>query len=189
MHTNKLTVGRWYVCETLSKDDYSWTKKGYDKDNGTPVRLKFIIKPKEPWSETETKRITNHLKSLKQVNHKNVIKLYCHNLNTKYPSHEVDDITQKLFEKEFTINQETDIDVILLVYEYGSRINLTQLCFDEKQLPKIIARTYFHQIIDGLQACHECCVVHKNIKVENFVLDSKFNIKIADYGLSTVEFE
>ncbi|GJM94972.1 hypothetical protein PR202_ga11660 [Eleusine coracana subsp. coracana] len=42
------------------------------------------------------------------------------------------------------------------------------------------------QIISGVEYCHRNMVVHRDLKPENLLLDSKWNIKIADFGLSNV---
>ena len=49
-----------------------------------------------------------------------------------------------------------------------------------------MARTYFKQIINGLEACHNAGVAHRDIKPQNLLLDSRFNIKLTDFGLSKV---
>ncbi len=48
------------------------------------------------------------------------------------------------------------------------------------------ARHFFQQIISGVEYCHRNMVVHRDLKPENLLLDSKMNIKIADFGLSNV---
>ncbi|KAH7862491.1 hypothetical protein Vadar_005587 [Vaccinium darrowii] len=48
------------------------------------------------------------------------------------------------------------------------------------------ARHFFQQIISGVECCHLHMVVHWNLKPENLLLDSKHNIKIADFGLSSI---
>jgi len=42
------------------------------------------------------------------------------------------------------------------------------------------------QIISGVEYCHRNMVVHRDLKPENLLLDSRFNIKIADFGLSNI---
>lgn len=54
-----------------------------------------------------------------------------------------------------------------------------------KGLPEKIARYYFHKLIDAIQFLHENNVVHRDLKLENLLLDNDFHLKIADFGLST----
>ena len=44
----------------------------------------------------------------------------------------------------------------------------------------------FQQIISGVEYCHEYRVVHRDLKPENLLLDTGYNIKIADFGLSNM---
>jgi serine/threonine protein kinase len=54
-----------------------------------------------------------------------------------------------------------------------------------KGLPENIARFYFHKLIDAIEFLHENNVVHRDLKLENLLLDSEYRLKIADFGLST----
>jgi 5'-AMP-activated protein kinase, catalytic alpha subunit len=42
------------------------------------------------------------------------------------------------------------------------------------------------QIIAGVEYCHRNMVVHRDLKPENLLLDSKYNVKLADFGFSNV---
>lgn len=44
----------------------------------------------------------------------------------------------------------------------------------------------FQQIISGVEYCHQYRVVHRDLKPENLLLDSDYNIKLADFGLSNM---
>uniref|UniRef100_A0A8C5TX83 non-specific serine/threonine protein kinase n=1 Tax=Malurus cyaneus samueli TaxID=2593467 RepID=A0A8C5TX83_9PASS len=46
------------------------------------------------------------------------------------------------------------------------------------------ARSKFRQIVSAVQYCHQKCIVHRDLKAENLLLDSDMNIKIADFGFS-----
>ena len=41
------------------------------------------------------------------------------------------------------------------------------------------ARKKFKQIVAAVAYCHSKCVVHRDLKAENLLLDSNLNIKIA----------
>ncbi|OUC44827.1 hypothetical protein D917_08808, partial [Trichinella nativa] len=42
----------------------------------------------------------------------------------------------------------------------------------------------FQQLISAVDYCHRHKVVHRDLKLENLLLDSKKNIKLTDFGLS-----
>jgi len=49
-----------------------------------------------------------------------------------------------------------------------------------------IARKYFQQIIMALEYCHDLNIIHRDLKPENILIDKDNNIKISDFGLSTI---
>jgi len=51
--------------------------------------------------------------------------------------------------------------------------------FDDK-----LIRTFFRQLIDGIEYLHKASVAHLDLKPENLLLDYNKNIKIVDFGLS-----
>jgi len=106
---------------------------------------------------------------MKQIRHPNVMKLYAYNMNGKYP----------------TKNKEK-VDCILLVLEFAPGGELFDILYYTSYLETIIGRTYFRQLIAGLDACHKAGVAHRDLKPQNLLLDSKFNLKLTDFGLSKV---
>jgi len=48
-----------------------------------------------------------------------------------------------------------------------------------------VARFYFHQLCDAFEYLHGNGVSHRDMKPENIMLDSDFNLKVADFGFSS----
>ncbi|KAK1321780.1 SNF1-related protein kinase catalytic subunit alpha KIN10 [Acorus calamus] len=75
---------------------------------------------------------------------------------------------------------------IYVVMEYVKTGELFDYIVEKGRLQEDEARGFFQQIISGVEYCHRNMVVHRDLKPENLLLDSKRNVKIADFGLSNI---
>ncbi|KAL7094703.1 hypothetical protein ACP275_11G120100 [Erythranthe tilingii] len=75
---------------------------------------------------------------------------------------------------------------IYVVMEYVKSGELFDYIVEKGRLHEEEARVFFQQIISGVEYCHRNMVVHRDLKPENLLLDSKCNVKIADFGLSNI---
>lgn len=50
-----------------------------------------------------------------------------------------------------------------------------------------LARTYFHQLIEGIEHLHQKNVYHLDLKLENLLIGEDYQLKIADFDLSYME--
>lgn len=73
---------------------------------------------------------------------------------------------------------------IFLVNEYVSGGELFDDIVSKGRLSADEARNFFHQIISGVEYCHFQKIVHRDLKLENLLLDANLNIKIANFGIS-----
>lgn len=55
----------------------------------------------------------------------------------------------------------------------------------KKRLSEREARSIFKQIIAAVHYCHSNRIVHRDLKVENLLLDSAWKIKLADFGFAS----
>jgi len=72
--------------------------------------------------------------------------------------------------------------IIMELAPYGCFTTLlkeTNLFKNEK-----LVRTYFHQLIDGIEYLHSKSVAHLDLKIDNLLLGAGFKLKIADFDCS-----
>ena len=73
-----------------------------------------------------------------------------------------------------------------LTLEYAEKGELfNYIYFPKKGFNEDFSKIIFKGIIKGIKACHENNIVHGDLKLENILLDDKFNPKIADFGYAT----
>jgi len=88
-------------------------------------------------------------------------------------------------ETKYNNKLEKNSYLLLELAPYGDFYELIRerkVPFDEKML-----RTFFHQLIEGLEYLHSQGVAHLDLKPENLLLGENFLLKIADFDYSYVE--
>lgn len=106
--------------------------------------------------------------SLNQINHPNITNLINSGISKVQ-------INNEIVERPY---------IILEYAEKGELFNYIyhpKRGFTEKQ-----ARYIFKQILLAIQCCHSNNIAHLDLKTENIMLDSNWNIKLSDFGLSVL---
>jgi len=80
---------------------------------------------------------------------------------------------------------ETDT-ALVLVMEFAASGDLLRYVRQHRKLAEDSAQGLFKQLLDGLDHIHRMAVVHRDIKLENLLLDSFGCLKIADFGVATL---
>ena len=73
---------------------------------------------------------------------------------------------------------------IIIVMELCAGGDLLNYVRKRRKLKEPYAQKIFKQIVDGLYYTHSKCIAHRDIKLDNILLDGKGNVKIADFGVS-----
>lgn len=73
---------------------------------------------------------------------------------------------------------------ILIIMEYISCGDLLSYVRRRSRIPETIAKFMFKQIIEGIQYIHSKNVIHRDIKLDNILIDLNNTIKICDFGVS-----
>ncbi|KAI1297228.1 Serine/threonine-protein kinase BRSK2 [Halotydeus destructor] len=78
---------------------------------------------------------------------------------------------------------------LYLILEHVSGGELFDYLVKKGRLTPKEARRFFRQIISALDFCHSHSICHRDLKPENLLLDDKNNIRIADFGMASLQME
>ncbi len=150
-------MDRYKIQKTVGDGSYGVVFKATNIQSGETVAIKRMKKKFYSWEECMSLR---ELKSLKNLNHNNIIKLK-----------EVIKVSDELnFVFEFI-----DENVYQLY---------TQVRDQGKQFPESQIRSIIFQTVSGLAYMHKHGFFHRDLKPENLLVQNKDVIKIADFGLA-----
>ncbi len=154
----RTTLDYYKFVKLIGKGAFGKVTLGIHKLTGKYVAIKTIEK-KFMKDEFSRRKVFQEVYILKKIRHANVIRLL------------------EVFE---------DPNHILIVMEYAAGGDLLKYVRAKGPLPEREARTIFRQVVYGLGHIHARGVLHRDIKLDNILLDNDGGVKICDFGVSKI---
>ena len=121
------------------------------------VAVKSINKHFLTEDESSKKKVMQEVQILQRTRHKNIVRLY----------------------DSFESNKH-----IVFVMELCAGGDLLNYVRKRRKLKEDSAKFVFRQVVEGLQYCHSKGIVHRDMKLDNLLLDESGTVKICDFGVS-----
>lgn len=149
--------GDYILGQTLGEGEFGKVKMGWKKDGGVEVAIKLIRRETLGSNQSRLTKIYREIQILRGLEHPNIVRL-----------HEM-------------VETERHIGIIL---EYASGGELFDYILNHRYLKDNAARRLFAQLISGVGYLHKKGIVHRDLKLENLLLDRNRNIIITDFGFA-----
>ncbi|EPZ31872.1 Protein kinase, catalytic domain-containing protein [Rozella allomycis CSF55] len=158
--TKTFRVGPYFLGKTLGTGSTGRVKLGTHMDNGKKVAIKILNKALFAANEEQSRKLEREITIMKLIQHPNVMSL-----------HDVYETKDELF----------------LILDHLEGGELFDYLVKKGRLNEDEARKYFAQIISAVDFCHQHFIYHRDLKPENLLLDFKMDIKVADFGMASIQ--
>jgi serine/threonine protein kinase len=151
-------VGKYELGRTLGEGTFGKVKHAVNVETNEQVAIKVLDKEKIQ-KQNMGAQIKKEISIMKMVRHKYIVGM-----------------------KE-VLASKTKIFIVLELVTGGE---LFDKIVSVGKLTEDAALFYFRQLVDGVEYCHRMGVCHRDLKPENLLLDGNGNLKISDFGLSSL---
>jgi len=152
---NKIKINNIKLGKVIGEGGCGRVVLGVDRITNEEYAVKIIEKNK--LSNDGIKRIYFEAEIMQQLKHKNILKL----------QHITED----------------DINIYIIM-EYAKHGDLLQYLHTRQMISENEARKLFVQLLDALDYAHQKNIVHRDIKLENILLDNDNEVIIGDWGFA-----
>ncbi|KAL8754453.1 MAG: hypothetical protein Q9199_004328 [Rusavskia elegans] len=149
--------GGYILGKTLGEGEFGKVKLGWKRDGTVQVAVKLIRREALGGNPSRLPKIYREINILRELSHPNIVRLHEMSETDKY---------------------------IGIVLEYASGGELFDYILLHRYLKDNAARKLFAQLISGVGYLHKKGIVHRDLKLENLLLDRNKNIIITDFGFA-----
>ena len=152
-------IDDYLIGQEIGKGAYAVVKTAIHKPTNQKVALKIYDKFKllEP---NRKKSVQREIQILSRISHPHIMKL-----------HESIDTTKHLY--------------LVMEYIRGFSLHSYLKSKPNRRLSETEAKVVFRQLMDAINYCHRHNITHRDIKLENILLDQDKRVKLIDFGFST----
>ena len=155
--------GDYLLLQTLGEGEFGKVKLGVHRHFGEETAIKLIKREMVAAAEehqadgSKTSKVEREISVLRLLRHPNIVHLY------------------EVIESERYIG---------IVLEYGAGGELFDYILAQKCLKEREACRLFAQLVSGVSYLHRKKIIHRDLKLENLLLDRHRNVIITDFGFA-----
>lgn len=124
-------------------------------------RQKVAIKIIKKGKCSDLSRLDREIQSLMAAKHKNIVAL------------------------EEVLESESNLFIVMELCGGGSMVDIVRL-YPEERMPEETARFFMRQVFEAIAFCHRNGICHRDIRLDNIMLDNAGNVKVTDFGHSGI---
>ncbi|KAJ6544026.1 kinase-like domain-containing protein, partial [Mycena capillaripes] len=148
--------GAYYMLQTLGEGEFAKVKLGIHIKYGEEAAVK-LIRREAVANEEKMAKIAREIEILDMLKHPNIVRLY------------------DVFETDKFFG---------IILEYASGGELFDHILAHRYLKERDAVKLFAQLVSGVWYMHQKNIVHRDLKLENLLLDRNRNLIISDFGFA-----
>lgn len=152
-------IKNYEIKVQLGSGAYAAVKSSVHKTTGQIVAIKIYEKYKLASSQRKN-CVNREVRVLRNLSHPNIVKFY------------------------EAIETPREVYIVMELVKGESLLHYIKNK-SEKRLPEYEAVRIFKQVLSAIEYCHKMSIVHRDIKMENILLDDRLDVKLIDFGFST----
>ncbi|XP_029341484.1 testis-specific serine/threonine-protein kinase 1-like isoform X3 [Acyrthosiphon pisum] len=144
------------VGRSVGSGSYATVKIAHSERHKCNVAIKIVSKLQEATDYLE-KFLPREIEVVKGLKHDNLIRYY-----------QAIETTHRVY----------------IIMEYAENGSLLDIIKRDGRIDDNRARKWFMELVNAIEYCHTKGVVHRDIKCENLLMDTSYNIKLSDFGFA-----